>query len=286
MNYYILILILILKKSNFGRAAEFCNKFGNTMVCNNFNDFGSLKISKYYNNESNIRIITKNDLILKKGLNIDFTTSKYLNLHSIEFHHLKGIDLATIFFEIPAHVFVNIQNSDFAFYSKNEKISENDCSSKKVFNSFGAVFYYIGSSLRFTDCVYTQNIFPFIFKNAIIKLLSFEYFASSSLKKNYLKFSQNIETNLSLNSYIESIAFFDLYKINLNLNLLNNQVFKSINEIHIMGSVNYLQVNLFEKFDFIESIYFEIYNLQEFIHQGLSWLDHLSDWNNKKIKIT
>ena len=54
-------------------------------------------------------------------------------------------------------------------------------------------------------------------------------------------------------------------------------------KIVLFGSINSLQENLFLNFDFVQSFHLKLYNLKNFIHQGLKWLDYLK--NKKRLQI-
>ena len=193
----------------------------------NFQNFSYLNLSECYINETTIRFISNNKLALDSDLSINFNNKKFTHLNSIEFYHLNGIDLGATVFKIPdmLYPFVIIKFSNLIFYNKKRIITEKDCNSEEIFNSFDSLFTHLPGILQFYDCIYTQKICSFVFKNSIIYTLMFNYFTSSLLKTNYLQFSSNIVSNTSITTIVETVEFFDFFLIDLNSILLNKQVF-------------------------------------------------------------
>ena len=231
MLLFVLISLFCIKDSNLSQFDQFCSSYLSVSIINNFDNFSSINISACYKNETNLRIIANGNLVLNKDLDIDLRNQKFKNLHVLEFHHLKGIDVTTnfsLFQNRPSTDFsmIYLINCDFMFYHKNKIIGENDCNSKELFHSFNSLFRSLSDILVFNDCSYKENICILNFKNSLIKNLFFTYQSNSALRKNYLKFSNTVNLSFSLNSNIETVLFDDLYRISLNLNLLNDQVFK------------------------------------------------------------
>ena len=269
---------------------KFCYKdfTRDILIINDFDNFVNLvNISNCYLNEKGMRIIPKDFLILNNDLEIGLRDKKLSRFSLLEFYHLKGIDITVnIFQTLPNMIsfpFTYIKYSYFNFYFKDDIIGEDHCNMGRnnyLFNSlFPSVPY-----MFFLDCIYSQKTCALVFKDSSIKHLIFSYMLKSSFSKNYLKF---IKSNISmrydnsLNANIEMVTFNDFYRISLNLNILNNQVFKLIKYIFFSGSISNIEINMFDNFEFIEGIRFELYNLDEFVQEGLDWLDHLYNTENK-----
>ena len=273
---------------HFIRSDENCNKFKGILLIKHFDSFDDLNFSSCYLNESIVRFIPNNRLILDSHLSINLTDKKYSNLNEINFYHLKGIDLNTKVFQISKFKYFpyfKIIKFDFNFYHKNKIITENDCGSLDIYNSFDTLFKYLPSYLQFSDCIYTNIVCSFVFKNSHINYLYFSYVSSSTLKNNKLKFSATKVLNTSLRSIIENVHFNDFFHIDFNSNLLNEQVFKYVKNIVFEGSFSNMQKDIFSNFHYIKSIQLLLYNLKDSMHQGLNWMEFLKN-NHSKITIS
>ena len=288
MIFFYLVLINVLTDFSYTEMSQFCNTFTNTLNVKNFDNFSYLNVSSCFLNESALRLIPKVNLILNNDLIVDLKEKKFRSLNGIEIFYLKGIDVSSSMFGYypykPFPICFNIKNSKFMFYYKNKMISENDCDSGEIYDSFYSLFYYVPGTLTLMDCIYPETICILAFKNARIKYLTFNNLFSSSVKKNYLKFSKKSGLNFSLNSDVINVQFNEFYRINFDSSILNEQVFKLVKYIYLYGSINKIQIDLFYKFDFIEGVAFQLYNLKQFVHLGLNWTNYLRN-NATKIEI-
>ena len=278
MYFSLLIILSIIKCFNCIPSGNFCISYSlRTLAVKNFDNFSSLNISNCYSDHSDLRIIPNKYLILNKDLSLNISKLNIKYLVGIIIYHLKGIDMDTSIFKIrKLFPFIYIKFSYFTFYNKNKLIIENDCDSTEIYNSFKSLFSNISSCLTFVDCLYTQKICAYTFKNASIKYLRFKYQLFTILRKNYLIFSEK-SVNFSLNSNIETAHFEDFYRINFNSKFFNDEVYKLTKVIKFYGSISKIQIDLFNNLNSIESIMFELDNLKEFVHKGLTWTDSLNN---------
>ena len=285
MIFSIIIFSLIFKASNQTKAEQFYHRYNSTLIIKNFDNFNHLNLSIFYSNETTLRFISNEKLILDSNLAINLKDDIYSKLSFFEFYHLKGIDLNANIFQTRQDVLypmISIKNSDFLFYNRYKIIDKIDCDSDETLNSFDTLFKYVPSILQFSDCIYSKETCILTFKNSIIKILWFNYFISSSLKKNYLQFFENDGFNFTINSQIDQVKFDDFYMISIDLNLLNDQVFKTLKNFLISGSISKIQEDIFSYFDSIEYLEFKVFNLKSLIHQGLSWTYYIHNTNNTK----
>ena len=218
-------------------------------------------------------------MVLNNDLAIDLRDSKFKRLLGFEIYHLKGIDVSSSIFRISKYTtnpLIYVKYSYFNFYSQNKLLSSKNCYSNETFNSFNSLFSKRVQFLSFSDCYYGEKTCILLFKNSLIVYLKFEYSFSSSIGKNYLKFDQNSSFNFSLKSNIETVHFNDFYRINLNTNILDDKVFELTKVIYFYGSIDNIQIDLFQRFHLINSVNFELYNLQEFFNKGFKWTDNLN----------
>ena len=291
MLLHLLMLSELLKFSHLFEINQFCFTYDTDLVIRNFDQFDNFNLSSCYNNESSIRIVPRLHIILDSNLSIDQTKMNLSNLFQIEIFKLKGIDLKAKVFMFPTIdllqlSILNIRKSYFNFYNQDSIVSEKDCQSLEIYDSFMSLFENLQNTLSFMDCIYNQKICTFIFKNSNINFLIFNYFLSTTLRKNYLQFSSLSLVNSTLNSSIISIQFTDAFWISLDISLLNDQVFKSLKYFAFYGHIYNIQIDLFTYFDNIELIGFKLNNLQTFVHRGLNWTHYISNMNSFKIKLT
>ena len=284
MNFYFLIFISIFETLHFNKISKLCYKYDNELIIKNFDKNDYINISQCYLNESIVRIVSNQKSVINSNILMDLEENNIERLVQIEVIKFKGIDLSSKIFQSPIDIdypSISARQIQFDFYKQNEIISEKDCNSVIIFDSFEAVFKNLQQIFSLTDCVYKQNICAFVFKNSFIKYLKFDYFYKSSLKKNYLQFTTDMVLNSTLNSQILSVEFNELFWIDLNLNLFNKQVFKKTLNLAILGSINNIQSDIFSYFNRIENIEFTLTNLEGFLHKGLNWTKFIKNYKRK-----
>jgi hypothetical protein len=93
----------------------------------------------------------------------------------------------------------------------------------------------------------------------------------SFYKTNLLTFTN--ETHASQNSTIQILQLIHIENINIDSSLLDNRVFRNLNRLDIIGSIDRIQVDLFKAFLQIRSIGLKMIHVREFFHRnGIEWI--------------
>lgn len=178
---------------------------------------------------------------------------------SITFVGLKGlnVDLAIC---MDYFVYFNVYDSKFDFYDQNGKVirtCQEYTSAVKVKKSF--IFKYIEKSYWYTNFVnakFTRPICPEVFQNVRLDLLSFGDLVKSYYKTNTLQFLRRQNQSNSLNTKIKEIHLNNFYGLDLDLDLIDAEIFKETEIFSFYGIINTIQEDLFKNFKNFKSVWF------------------------------
>ena len=238
--------------------------------------------------ESNqLDIFSDDGLILNKNFDLNnmFQLSSRPNIRFLNVHNLKGIDMNSINLQIQFNnsniKILQLVYIKFLFYHDNNLID--NCDQIVSNNKSISLFKNLNVYLIIDVTKYIGTMCPLVFQDSFIEHLSLSDFTNSGIIKNYLKVEKNFETK-HLNSSIIQLTLNRLYRIDLNIELLN--VFDSIQILNLKGRLQSIQFDLFKNFDNLKSINFVIDNTRELINKGLNWTNNMSDrLNGTKIEI-
>ena len=106
-------------------------------------------------------------------------------------------------------------------------------------------------------------------------MLSLRYLYYRLLYKNQLEFLSLNKTYLYLDSNIFRLTLNIMYE-DLTLKIMNEHVFENVISLHLVGSINRIQIDLFVHFKKLKSITLIIDDLQAFFHNSIDWISYLN----------
>ena len=146
-------------------------------------------------------------------------------------------------------------------------------------------FTFRTNALSFTQSVdYIDPLCPLLLKNAKINMMNIFGLHNSSLTKHKLKFRALNESfgqdaaRLDLNCIVNQLNLFDIYRVDIDEELVNVDVFLKMRSLFILGVMGRIaDSNLFKNFRDLISVSFHIVNLREFLHASDNkWLAGLN----------
>lgn len=158
---------------------------------------------------------------------------------------------------------IQIQNAELNFYFDSmlletceDFISHNLTKPQSIFITN---FFY---KIYLTSC-------PFLFSKTKIKSLIVQGVYKTFLKTNILKFHDLVKIDYDIESTINNLVLVDdIYNIDLDSELLNRDVFKKMRKLTIIGSVRFIQNDVFKPFKSLHGIEFTFENTREFFHRN------------------
>ena len=143
-------------------------------------------------------------------------------------------------------------------------------------------FYYCRILLKQTTFVFElrniefkQKTCPLVFKNSGIDTLMIDGLVDTFYKKNLLKFSNEIETDLD--SKITRLDLKDTVNIDLDLNIIHPSVFNYTNEINFNSFLNSISGDIFERLKNLSLLNISDIVFRKINHkQGIKWI---RQWN-------
>lgn len=199
------------------------------------------------------------------------------NRLSITFSNLLGINANTFF--MPNFTYSNFKLYKIEIYYSSLNLYLNntliiDCESIKPIILPVLKFYIL--SLNYGNN-YRYKICPQIFNNINVYQFKLSYLIDSFYKRNILSF---YEFNQSYNIEIKELYIEQAQNIIIDKNLVNKQIFSSIQTISLFGSINSIQNDLFKSFKNLKRINIDIYSARRLLSQGIEWIKSLnSDLN-------
>jgi len=170
---------------------------------------------------------------------------------------------------------LKIANSDVSFYIGKEKIKScQDFHDKNVssINSIFQIKQYDGIiSFLLINCEFKEKVCPLVFNNSVISSLIINNLANTFFKKNLLQFDNSLFNRV--NSHIDALILDNVQNIDLDTNLLNPSVFKSIISLTVYGDVNSVKNYLFDQYLNLFRIGFQIAHVRKMFHKnGIQWI--------------
>ena len=199
---------------------------------------------------------------------------------------LKGINGFDIYIQTslnqshkswPLLIFLNAR---FEFYYKNKLISSCEDFTSMNLTEPKSVFQ-LGTKTRqvnynFDNTRFPDSVCPYLFNNIQSNSMDFKRMIKTFYKSSYLKFSSNNKSE-PLNSYVNTLYFSKIEKLDLDSNLLNEKVFKDISYLSLDGEMNSIEEGIFKSFTKLRSIYFQdLEFFENLIHKGTRWISSIN----------
>ena len=255
------------------------------IICDNLNEFKNLNLFiMQHTYQINVYFTPRTNKIL-------MPSSKLENIFYHDFHfyfiNLKGIDIQTQNFQIDekfTDCSISLIKSNFEFYFNEILLTDSDCESMIINGSFESIFPSLNSELILTDNKFKFKLCLFYFKNSYINIFTLTHMSNSFIKRNFIQFHKsNLYNSSKLNSTIIQLNFEYFYRIYLDLIMVNEIVFKSLNIIKIIGTLEDIQNDFFQNFRNILNIYIILNNLNEIVGKGFQWTKSIQkNRNNSK----
>jgi hypothetical protein len=157
----------------------------------------------------------------------------------------------------------------------NNTIVTSDMCNKKYFNDTKMNFFAFTKYVFFNDdVIYRKTLCPYVFRNAYLENLGLFKITNSLLYKNQLEFLSLNKTS-SIDSNIFQLTLNIMYE-DLTLKIMNKHVFENIRSLHLVGSINRIQKDLFDHFKKLKSISLITDDLQAFFHNSIEWVSYLN----------
>jgi hypothetical protein len=205
-----------------------------------------------------------------------YSSVKHLD---IQFDNFKGFDSNSNPFKDIEFSFLSldqviwtIHETNFDFYSNNKLIIDCENNANNKWNNFIS-----NSNIFFLNlnAFFSPKTCPLIFYNSHIKSTSFNYLTSSFVRKNILSFTQ-LNSNLSIINSTILQADFSLYRLNFDLNLFNQHVFKKTTKLDLNGIIYSIQTDLFKYFTQIKLIRLRSQHVKQLFARNNEWLESLN----------
>ena len=241
-------------------------------------------------NISMLNIQPDKKLFLDKTLNFTGLVLREIPSRFFEllFNDIKGIDLRynslkTIIIDKGLDFYVAFKSTRFDFYVNQKLISKEICNYTLSFEINGnKIQYYEPFFSSLTTLVlhssvkFSKETCPFIFKRARIKFLNIKMIQSSFINQNVLSFSEIPEDyGKQLNSIIYQLML-KIYRVKLDLSVLNQYVFKEIVSLDLNGLISSFQTDLFKSFAYLKVLRIKTQNVKGLLTNNNQWIQYLN----------
>ena len=208
-------------------------------------------------------IFFENDFDLKNLLNM-FPFSRYTKTeNTLNIVNMLGLNFnsnTTSINNFLDHVYVNMANVRFEFYLNKTLITRDMCK-RETFSNGHLNYFGTIRRLSFSDTVfYSNQVCPYVFMNSNLIELSLFYMSNSLLNRNLLRF---IRLNESISLNMRSFSYFQLSLVYgaINVDLVNEHVFRDARIMYFSGIIEGIESNFFVHF---KRINFVILTLENF----------------------
>ena len=211
----------------------------------------------------------KNEIFQSKEVFFTFTKLNGIGIGASKTNKIYRSDLV-----------FNIYQSYFNF--KIEKKVIKSCDILKNLNIYSIINKYKLKLLFLNECYKSHSICPYLFKDANIESLIIKPLINTFYLKKSFSFIKQNSTNI--NSKISKLLINKAIKIRLNEDILNPQVFKYLTELRIIGSIDFVQYDLFIQFPYLKKIILDGQNFRQFTKLvGIRWANSIN--SNLKINL-
>ena len=170
-----------------------------------------------------------------------------------------------------------------------------DSKSKWMINEYkgflaDARFRYLTFSLGSS---YRNELCPIVFKSSAIEYLQIYGLFDSWISRNVLRFSQMEGVYFKntkfkdIQANILKVLFSNTYNLLIDKFILNEQVFRNVEQLILHGHFRTIEKNVFRSFRFFRVLILESTNFREFLHNSNNeWLTSFkNNSSNKEMKI-
>ena len=227
----------------------------------------------------------KKKIILDNNFNITnmIRYMEYFNkLFLVYFINMKGIEINLSDNNKSSSIIENNQNillinclaCKMNFYTNGKSIKS--CRDILESNStILSIFQMNSNTILIQNSENSVDLCPLIFKNANIAILSFLGLADTFYKKNLLKFTNDVFSDL--NSSIKILELDKVESIKLDLTFLHPSIYSRLRRINIYGPIKSIDKNIFAMIPQLDNIYFDSIYFRKMIHEnGIDWLKEMN----------
>jgi hypothetical protein len=266
MNVFIFVFFLsyIFYVYSLSLKSKLCEdkKEFNECFVDNFNKNEKLEVSCTLPYIYHKLIILPNERLIL-GNQLDLFNCSFTNLYLNNFKGIQ-IDDVNLNFSFYRAVFYN---SDFLFYFN---MSQEFKQRFFIRENFESVEFL-------KDVRYFPNTPIAVFKEATLSYLKFSDLVKSKIKKNYFTFSKSHSNTPTLNSKIKKLDL-EVYNIDLNNNMIDEQVFESMQALYITNLPDRIEPQTFKQFKCLKELHLTLYSFKKFFHQGTEWMNNLNNF--------
>ena len=145
-----------------------------------------------------------------------------------------------------------------------------------------SIFQMNSNSILIQNNQNSIDLCPLVFKNARIWLLDLLGLVDTFYKRNTLKFTNDVFSDL--NSLIIILQLNKVESIKLDLTILNPSVFSRLRRINIYGPIKSIDKNIFAMLPQLDHIFFDSMYFRKMIHEnGIDWIKEID--KNLTIKV-
>lgn len=256
-----------------------------------------LPIERYY---ATIELRWKNsaDSMIEKSINISDMLSLfgfYFNRFDLNFVNLQKFDLdlfdLSSFQPLMSLNNVMCMNCRFEFYLNKTLIKS--CDDMNITDNLYSIFQMSKGQYQSLLCAYYDcepqygdisivngdfkaRLCPLVFKNTYINILNLFEMMDTFYKRNVLHFTSFNKT-IYINSNIKFLCLIKVENINLDLNLLNPNVFFYMESISIYGPINKINSETFGGFYRLKMVEFLSAHFRKTMHlNGIEWIKEMN----------
>ena len=267
----------------------------NIIVCENLRSRFDLDTCNLTNKMSNLpSSFSSLSLILIEKVNRNYILNNDFNIHKIidvvnsttgamiKFVNLLGFqsDLA-LDYNNKTPLIVQFYDTKFDFYDQNEQLiktcqefkdSIGDMTKNFIFSSRSKEYF----TANFFNTQFKTPVCPLIFQNAKIFQFKLSHLVESYVKRNKIDFLDDLNIS-SLNADINTYQLENFYGLDLNIRLLNIEMFNKTIHFEFDGVINSIQTDLFRTFENVKYIKFNPVFLLDLVRkQGIDWMKYIN----------
>ena len=238
----------------------------------------------------NFLVTGNKNKLLETDIDLDHLIDFYQSINktnkiSIIFSKIKGVSVVSKTkkqkFGKNRDLIFYLYQSELNFLQNHVKIECSDERSKnfEIFSFLNKYQYEFFFIIKFLN---NLKLCSYLFNNVSIFSFGISPFIDTFYSKKMVSFSNDNETNI--NSKINGLFIFYAVKIKLDHNILNPQIFKFLTNFRVIGSIDFIQNDLFVKLNFLKYFILDGQNFNQLIQKsGTQWFKSIN--SNVKVNI-
>lgn len=208
--------------------------------------------------------------------------NKSLGFYIMRFNYVHGFQVNTMSVDLSSELFndqyttVTFYKSQFDFYINSvlvescEHLIDSNLTSPR--SSIFQIFRITRPlTISFSRCEYKRKVCPLLFNNSNLFTLVIDHMIDSFVKTNVLTFF-HLKRNL-----IYRLRLLNIENIELNRDILNEHVFKSLVEIYIEARDLSIELYVFRAFKKLKKIYIAFKKKSLIKSIGIEWTKYLNE---------